>query len=179
LAALVASASVTPTPTQVAEVRALLSPIEDSPNYASIRKLPHARAAFEAISRDESVPVAIRGRALEGIASFGDADAFARVSAAVGDSTSPALLRRSALLALGIHFQIRALPVLERVLAFDQDVQLRRVAAITLARIHLPEAADLAKRALAAEREEVVRADLALAVQPVDARRPAKVRGAR
>ncbi len=154
------AAAAAPTDAQIQNVRVLLSPIEESPNYALLRQLPYARAAFEVIAQDPSVMLVIRGRAFEGIASYGDDAAFTRVTAAVDDASLPVVVRRAALLALGLNFQARALPVIERVLVTSDDVQFRRVGAMTLRRIADPAARDLARQALVIEKDPVVRTDL-------------------
>jgi HEAT repeat protein len=171
-AAIFAAATSSPSAEQVMNVRARLSAIEQSPNYDALRTSPYARAAFEMIARDATVPMAIRARALEGIASYRDDAAFARVTAAIDDASLPIVVRRDTLLGFGIQFQGRALPIVERILANSEDVQFRRVAAMTLKRIHTPESLALAKQAIVSEPNEVVRNDLRFAVEDIGARPP-------
>ena len=162
--AVVAALNATPTPDQLRNVEVLLSPIEEGPRYVAIRHLPYARQGFELIAKDSTLPMVIRARALEGIASYRDDAAFARVSAAVDDTSLPVIVRREALLGLGIQFQARALAVVERVLKTQEDVQFRRIAAITLSRIRTPESMQLAKNAQFTEKNEVVQGDIAKSI---------------
>jgi hypothetical protein len=158
-----------PSPAAIAEVKGMLSLIEEAPDYRKIRARPEARAILEAIQADPKVPGPIQERALFALAGFRDDAAFAKLVAVAEDPTA-GTFRGEALRALAAHFQDRALPVIERALAGGDSRQLRRMAAMSLKDVGTGQAAGAARNAIAGEADEVVKSDLTRSLRSIESR---------